>query len=107
MSPTLQYGLAVYYLLVAAMNVGFAAYYHRYAEPRKPNVAFVWYAVAAVFALHSVAYFFKAGWVIPTWIREPVDWATGPTSYVMLSVIAFAALLYWRRFFVQPQVAWS
>src|SRR4051812_1454581 len=107
MSASLQYGLAVYYLLVAAMNAGFAAYYHNYAQPRKPNVAFVWYAVAAVFLLHSVAYFLKAGWIIPLWIREPVDWATGPTSYVTLSVVGFAVLLYFRRFFVQPQVAWA
>src|SRR5436305_1549347 len=104
MSAALQYGLAGYYLLVAVMNAGFAAYYHFYSEPRKKNVAVVWYAVAAVFVLHAVAYALQAGWVIPLWIRHAVDDVTGPISYTLLSVIGFAALLYWRRFFVQPQV---
>jgi hypothetical protein len=111
MPPTLdkglQTGLAVYYLLCAAMNVGFALYYHRYVQPRNKNAALAWYAVAGLFGLHAVAYFLQAGWVIPKGIRDLVDWATGPVTYTLMSAGAFAAVLYWRRVFVQPQVAWA
>src|SRR5688500_12876393 len=107
LSAGLINGLAVFYLLCAAMNVGFAAYYHCYSEPRRRDIAVVWYAVAALFALHAVLYFAGVNLVLPKAIREAVDWATGPISYTVLSMVAFAALIYWRKFFVQPQVAWA
>jgi hypothetical protein len=111
MPPTLdkglQTGLAWYYVLCAAMNVGFALYFHFMIRPRKMNLALVWYAVAGVFGILAVAYFFGAGWTIPLGLRELVDRLTGPVSYTVLSVVGFAVLLYWRRFFVQPQVAWA
>ena len=40
-------------------------------------------------------------------LSEGVDYLTGPVSYTLVSVVGFAVLLYWRRFFVQPQVAWA
>ena len=40
----LQNGLAVYYLLVALMNLGFAAYY--FYGPKKKGLAAVWAAVS-------------------------------------------------------------
>jgi hypothetical protein len=89
------------------MNVGFAIYYHRFAEPRNKNAALTWYAVAGIFVLHAVAYFFGAGWTIPLGLRELVDRLTGPVTYTLLSVVGFAVVIYWRRFFVQPQVAWA
>ncbi len=109
MSSPLQYGLAVYYLLVALMNAGFAAHFQWSAEPTKKNknIAAVWWAVAVLFVIHAIAYFLQAGWVLPIWFREAVDRATGPISYTVLSIVGFAALLYWRRFFVEPQVAWA
>lgn len=104
----LQTGLGVYYLLCALLNVCFAIYYHRFSEPRKLNLAVLWYAVAGLFVLHALAYgVFHTGWVVPKGIRNAVDWATGPVSYTLLSVILFGVVLYWRRFFTDPQVAWG
>jgi hypothetical protein len=107
----LQTGLAWYFVLCALMNVCFALYYQRYSQPRKMNLALIWYAVAGVFALHAAAYFAHLGWVIPHWFSEGVDYVLrgnlGATIYVTLSVIAFVALIIWRRVVVQPQVAWS
>lgn len=103
----LQNGLAVYYFLVALLNLGFAAWYQWGSEPRKKNIAAIWTGVAALFLLHAAAYFFQAGWVIPLGLREFVDQLTGPISYTTLSILAFVALLYWRKFFTQPQVAWA
>jgi hypothetical protein len=115
MPPTLdkglQTGLAWYFVLCALMNAGFALYYQRFSEPRKLKIAYIWYAVAAVFLLHAAAYFAHLGWVIPHWFSEAVDHVLrgnlGATIYVTLSVIAFVVLIIWRRVFVGPQVAWS
>jgi hypothetical protein len=104
---SLQTGLAVYYVLCVLMNVAFALYFQFGSEPRKRGVALAWYGVAALFALHAVAYFFQAGWVLSKGVRELIDGLTGPVSYTVLSVALFAAVLYWRRFFVNPQVAWA
>src|SRR5262245_27441634 len=105
---TLQTGLGVFYLLCALMNVGFALYYHRLAQPRRADFAMIWYAVAALFLVHAAAYgVFHAGWVISKSVRDAVDFATGPITYTLLSIVAFAAVLYWRRFFTNPQVAWG
>src|SRR5262245_19563034 len=99
LDTSLQIGLGVFYLLCALMNVGFALYYHRFAQPRKPEVATAWYAVAALFLFHAAAYgIFQVGWVIPKALRDAVDFATGPITYTLLSIVAFGAVLYWRRF---------
>ncbi|MFO0927653.1 MAG: hypothetical protein U0736_11540 [Gemmataceae bacterium] len=108
----LQTGLGVYYGLCALMNAGFAHYYQRHAEPRQPGAARAWYAVAGLFLLHAVAYaVFHVGWKIPHSVTETTDAVLsgnlGATIYTTVSFVAFAALLYWRRFFVQPQVAWA
>lgn len=108
MDRGLQIGIAALYVLAAVMNAGFAYYYQRYAEPRNKTAAMTWYAVAAVFLLHAIAYgIFRVEWVIPQAIRDVVDYLTGPITYTVLSIVAFAALLIWRRTFVQPQVAWA
>jgi len=39
--------------------------------------------------------------------RDLVDWAMGPIVYTALSVLGFIAVLYWRRFFTQPAVAFA
>src|SRR5262245_23239483 len=111
LDSSLQTGLAVYYLLCVLLNLGFAAYYARYAEPRNPRAALIWSVVAGVFFLHSLAYAFGAAWTIPYWVTEPIDLVfsgnQGATVYVILSMVAFVVLIYWRRFFTQPQVAWA
>jgi len=101
----LQNGLAVYYLLVALLNFGFAAYWCY--GPKRILAGAVWAAVGVVFLIHSIAYFAHAQWVLPIGIREEIDNLTGPVVYTTLSIIGFILLLYFRRFFVQPHVAWA
>jgi hypothetical protein len=107
LDSSIQNGLAVYYLLVALMNLGFAAYYFACAEPRRRDLGLLWAAVAGVFLIHMAAYAMQAGWVISLTLREMVDTATGPVSYTVGSMVVFAVVLYWRRFFTNPQVAWA
>jgi hypothetical protein len=105
LSPSLQNGLAVYYLLVAAMNVGFAAYFY-YALKNLTQVA-IWLAVAALFLIHAVAYFGHVGWTIPSLAQESVNYVMNPISYFVVAVLVLILGLYYRRTFTDPVVAWA
>jgi hypothetical protein len=105
LDPTLQNGLAGYYLLVGLLNAGFAAYY--VWGNKKPNLAAIWGAVALLFLVHFAAYGFHLGWALPAPLRAAVDFLMGPVTYSTLSLIAFVLFLVFRRFFVNPQVAWA
>ncbi len=108
----LQNGLAVYYLLVALLNFGFAAYW--YYGPKKLASAALWAVVGVVFLVHTLLYLIHAGPILPLGIRAFTTWLMGldggqmgPILYVTLSVVGFIVLLYYRKFFVQPDVAWA
>jgi hypothetical protein len=108
----LQNGLAVYYLLVALLNFGFAAYWLYSAKKMVAGV--VWAAVGTVFLIHSIAYFGHVQWVLPVGFRAFTTWfmglyggQMGPILYFTLSILGFIVLLYFRKFFVQPHVAWT
>jgi hypothetical protein len=105
LSPSLQNGLAVYYLLVAAMNVGFAAYFY-YALKNLTQVV-IWLAVAALFLLHALAYFGHVGWTIPSLAQESVNYVMNPVSYFVVAVLVLILGLYYRRIFTDPVVAWA
>jgi hypothetical protein len=100
----LQNGLAYFYVLAALLNFGFAAYWF---GVKKMAAAAIWAAVGALFLIHGIAYFAHLGWSLPIGIREAVDQATGPVVYTMLSIVGFIVMLYFRKFFVQPNVAWA
>ncbi len=101
----LQNGLAFFYLLVALLNFGFAAYSMVGAKRR--IAGFLWAGVGVLFLLHTVGYFSHQGWMLSAALREFIDGLTGPVTYTMVSIVAFALLLYFRKFFVQPDVAWT
>jgi hypothetical protein len=103
LDKSIQNGLAVYYLLIALLNFGFAVYYFRSAG--KSVLGLLWTVVGAIFVIHAGAYAFKMGWSLPMHLKETVDALTGPVTYTMLSVVAFVLILVFRRFFVQPTVA--
>jgi hypothetical protein len=105
LSPSLQNGLAVYYVLLALMNAGFAAYY--FCGVRKSAFGIVWASVAGLFLLHAAGYALHLGWTAPQTLREGLDLLMGPVIYTTLSVVGFVLLLVFRRFFTNPQVAWA
>ncbi len=106
LTPSVQKGLAVYYVLVAVLNAAFA-YYH--VKHRNRPQALVWLIVAGLFLIHAFAYLSPAGGrlVIDESITEWVDWATNAVSYFVLSTVGFIALIVFRRFFTDPTVAWA
>jgi hypothetical protein len=104
--------LAVFYLLVVVLNIGYAAYLLYVNRDRKQ--AAIWGAVAGVFLIHAALYLSPARPVLPASVGETTTrimgaWngQAGPILYTVLSVLAFAGLLYYRKFLTQPIVAWS
>src|SRR5262245_5790522 len=105
LSDSMQTGLGVYYFLVALMNLGFAAYFHYHKNDRGQML--IWTAVAALFAIHGIAYLGHRGWILPDSIKNFINYIMGPTTYFVAAVLGLAAFLYWRRFFTEPVVAWT
>jgi hypothetical protein len=104
LDPALQNGLAWYWALVALLNAGFALYYLRAG---KRNIWVAWAAVTGLYLLHAAAYALHLDWVMPLWLRQGIDFLMGPVVYTSLAFGLFVVMLIWRRFFVQPQVAWA
>jgi len=105
LAPSTQNGLGVYYLLVALLNLGFAAYYFRSAK--KPLEAMLWTAVAGLFLVHAFANFLHLRWILSEGIRDWVDWAVKAESFFSAAAIGFIALLAFRRYLTLPSVAWA
>jgi hypothetical protein len=105
LSGSLQTGIGLFYLLVMLMNVGFAL--HHFYQRKDPLQALIWGAVAAVFGIHAGAYLAHMGWELFPWLKDGVNYVMGPTTYFLLAVIGFSALLVFRRIVTQPSVAWS
>src|SRR5262245_14864372 len=100
MTASVQNGLGVYYLLVLLLNLGFAAYLF-FAE-KKPLKSLIWTLVGGVFFIHGVVYLLHMGWVIPHSVRNVIDLIMGPVTYFAVSVIAFFAFIWFRKFFTEP-----
>jgi hypothetical protein len=109
-SPTLAFGLAVFYLLCVVLNVGYAAYQYYVNKDRGQSL--LWGLVGGLFLVHAAVYFAfgargSAGPVLPQSARDAVDALMGPITYTAISVIVFVALLVFRRFLTRPAVAWA
>src|SRR3981189_2317539 len=106
LDDSLQNGLAVFYVLAALMNGAFATYYCC-GPVRDRTKSIAWSLVGAFFLLHAVLYALHRGPAIPGWMTEGVDYLMGPVTYTTLSIALFTVMLVYRRFFVNPQVAWG
>lgn len=105
LTSSIQRGLASFYLLCVLLNLGFSLYW--FMVRRNRAQAFVWGGVSVLFVLHAAAYAFGAQWIIPHSLRGFVNDLMGPVTYTTISVVGFALLLYYRRFFTDPIVAWA
>jgi hypothetical protein len=111
LDPSLETGLAVYYLLVVILNFGLAAY--QFSLRRNLRLGIAGIAFGALFLIHAIAYLSQLGWTLPprfrvftTDLMGAYGGQAGPILYTVLSVAGFVALLYFRRFLTQPLVAW-
>jgi hypothetical protein len=115
LTAPVQTGLAVFYLLVFLLNVGFVAY--QYFARRDLRQTVIWGAVSLVFLLHGLLYLVLPVGSAPTlshgfrdfttWLLGLYGGQMGPILYVSLSAIAFCLLLYYRKVVTQPVVAWG
>lgn len=101
----LQTGLGFYFLLVMAMNLGFAAYYFRVEKQKSAGLA--WTLVSGVHFVFALAYLAHASWQLPAGLKDFIDVLMGPVIYSTLSVVGFFAFLQFRRTFTNPHVAWG
>ena len=106
LSSSVSSGLAVFYVLAAALNAG-CAYYH--VRHRNRPQASLWLLAAGVFLLHALLYLSPFGkhLVISETLADWVNWGTNAVSYFVLSTIAFAVVLYFRKQLTSPAVAWG
>jgi hypothetical protein len=103
---SVQAGLAVFYVLAAALNAGYA-YYH--VKHRNRPEALIWLLAAGLFLVHTFIYLSPAGahFVIPESVTYWVDWATNAVTYFVLSTVVFIAVIVFRKELTAPPVAWG
>jgi hypothetical protein len=104
LAPNVQSGLALYYAICATASAGFGVYQTMRRSRLAALVAFGW---AVLFVFHAAAYGAHHGWMIPESITRFVDDYTNAVSYFVVSSIAFALLLVFRKVLTEPNVAWS
>ncbi len=105
LSTSLQNGLAIYYLFVAGMNFGFAAFF--YTSAKNLLQTLIWALVGGLFLIHAAVYFAHAGLAIPEFVQVFVNSVMNPVSYFIVAVAVLVLGLYFRKFFTDPIVAWS
>jgi hypothetical protein len=100
--------LGGYYAFIALMNGVFAFLLWRRAG--QTGWSLVWTVFAgAMMVLASLAMSGSARWVpaLPESVRSLVNTLSGPVLYSLGTVALFTVLFVFRRFFVQPMVAWT
>ena len=113
------FGLGWIYLILAVANAWWAAKVVRsggtskIAGYRVPASA-PWIVYASMLFLFAVAHFTgyrnpdDFPFRLPLWFKNGFDLLTAdPKTYFALSVIGFGAMIYFRRWLVQPTVAWT
>lgn len=97
--------LGTYYLLLAVMNL--VAWVYLWLRRGQGALGAVWAGLAMVFSvLAAMAY---GGWPLelPEGIRNAVDAASGAVTYTLATTVSLLVLFVFRKFFVQPVVAWA
>src|SRR5262249_3166323 len=97
--------LGGYYLFLAITNALVAFYL--WHNKHKITAAIVWAGIAFVLVAVASAAMGGSPPGLPHWLRDAVNWATGPVIYSVGTTAILLVLYFGRRFFVQPMVAWS
>ncbi len=103
LAPSLQTGLAVYSLLrrpqcrLRALLL----------PSEEANAGLAWAIVSGHLSASHPGVYAPIRLVLAKSIRDNIDFLMGPVVYTTLSVVLFSVMLYYRRFFVNPHVAWA
>src|SRR5438445_13109602 len=92
LSSSVTSGLAVFYVLAAAANAGYAYYHVRH---RNRPQALLWLIAAGLFLIHAFLYLTPIGanLVISETLADWVNWGTNAVTYFVLSTVAFILVL--------------
>jgi hypothetical protein len=100
----LQTGLGWFYTLCLLLHLGFLwKHFNKLSGP----AAALWGILGAAYMVLAFANFGHLGLAMPQNIKDFIDWLMGPVIYTTLSVVGFAAFLYWRKTLTEPSVAWA
>ncbi len=100
--------LGSYYTGLAIMNA--IAAFLLWKRKNQTGPALFWASFAGVMMIFaSLALSGLPAWVphLPAWFRHLVDSLSGPVNYTAGTTILFVCAFVFRRFFVQPMVAWT
>jgi len=67
----------------------------------------VWSISAVVFQAIGITYVLGGEILLPLFIRNGIDYVSGPTTFFIGATLAFAAMIRWRRFISNGLVGWS
>jgi hypothetical protein len=108
-------GLAAFYFVAVLGNFAYSAFLRRKKDAFGSTL---WGAVGVVFLLHAVRFLIpgipdsfrtlpKGFRDFTTWLMGLYGGQMGPILFVGLSIVGFIFLIWFRKFFTQPAVAWS
>ena len=67
----------------------------------------IWSFITLIFQAMGIVYLFGGEIVLPPFIRDAVDYVSGPTTFFIAATIGFAAMIAYRRIVANGLVAWS
>lgn len=98
-------GLGWYFLILAVANGGYAA--RQFLVTRRYVTGLAWSFLTLFLAGTAFDFLGGGGVELPQAFRDAMDRLMNPTIFFAVSVIGFAAMIWYRRIFVQPTVAWT
>ena len=69
--------------------------------------ALIWGVTALIFQVMGLTYLFGRAIYMPQFVRDAVDYVSGPTTFFIGATLGFMAVIALRRFFANGLVAWS
>jgi hypothetical protein len=69
--------------------------------------ALIWAVVAVMFQAMGIAYALGGEISLPHFIRDAIDYVSGPTTFFLAATLGFIAMLAWRRTISNGLVAWG
>ncbi|MBV8609664.1 MAG: hypothetical protein JO034_19690 [Singulisphaera sp.] len=67
----------------------------------------VWAVVAVMFQAMGLSYALGGQFALPLFIRDFIDFVSGPTTFFVGATLGFIVMLVWRRFVANGLVAWA
>jgi hypothetical protein len=67
----------------------------------------IWGITAVIFQAMGISYLFGGAIIMPQFVRDGIDFVSGPTTFFIGATLGFIVIMYWRRFFANGLVAWT